>query len=216
MNDRFDNLKEEKRKKIIDVCVEEFAQNGFEKASTNTIVKKAGISKGILFHYFGSKKNLYLYVVDYAIDHFIKEYDASTVNLSSDIFQRFTEISLIKLKMAYGSPVLYKLLLNAFVDMPAEVRDDLQERYDRICRTYVPLILEDIDISGFRKDIDAHRAVEFIYLSLEALSRKYMLELKRGVDETPEYAKKIVEGFSKCTEDLHKCMDMLKYGIYER
>ena len=36
----------------------EFAQSGFEKASTNEIVKRSNISKGSLFNYFNSKKDL--------------------------------------------------------------------------------------------------------------------------------------------------------------
>ena len=67
MYSKFLNLKPEKQEKIIEVAIKEFADKGFEKASTNEIVKEAGISKGILFHYL-KIKNLFLYVYDYSMN----------------------------------------------------------------------------------------------------------------------------------------------------
>ncbi|KZL90506.1 TetR/AcrR family transcriptional regulator [Clostridium magnum] len=72
MIDKFESLPQEKKKRILDACIEEFALNGYDKASTNSIVKKAGISKGLLFHYFGSKKTLFLYVFDYCANYLIE------------------------------------------------------------------------------------------------------------------------------------------------
>ncbi len=43
----------------------EFAVKGYDLASTNEMVKAAGISKGALFHYFASKKDLFLFLCDY-------------------------------------------------------------------------------------------------------------------------------------------------------
>ncbi|WP_443110722.1 TetR/AcrR family transcriptional regulator [Caloramator sp. mosi_1] len=48
-------------------AIEEFAKEGYKNASTNKIVETACISKGILFHYFKSKKGLYIETIKYAI-----------------------------------------------------------------------------------------------------------------------------------------------------
>lgn len=61
---KFNNLKPEKQKQIINTAIKELVRNGFEKASTNEIVKRANISKGSLFNYFNSKKDLYLYLIE--------------------------------------------------------------------------------------------------------------------------------------------------------
>ena len=45
-------MDEEKKQKIINASIEEFSK-GYSLASTNEIVRKAGVSKGLLFHYFG-------------------------------------------------------------------------------------------------------------------------------------------------------------------
>ena len=52
------------RQKIVDAALKEFGQHGYDGASTNQICLSAGISKGLLYHYFKSKENLFLSVCD--------------------------------------------------------------------------------------------------------------------------------------------------------
>lgn len=59
---------DEKRVKILDAAMEEFTEKGYQAASTNKICAKAEVSKGLIFHYFGSKEKLYIAAVSYAID----------------------------------------------------------------------------------------------------------------------------------------------------
>ncbi len=56
----FDNIPEEKRRKILNVAVNEFATRGFENANINTIAKKAQVSVGSLYKYFDTKTDLFL------------------------------------------------------------------------------------------------------------------------------------------------------------
>lgn len=61
----FRNLKPEKKETIIDAALEEFSTYPFNEASITSIVKKAGISRGSFYQYFGNKENLYRYLVQY-------------------------------------------------------------------------------------------------------------------------------------------------------
>ena len=62
----FENLPEDKRQRIIDGCFKEFALHYYEQASVSRIVKELGIAKGSIFQYFGSKKELYRFLINYA------------------------------------------------------------------------------------------------------------------------------------------------------
>ena len=66
MNEAFFALPEEKRQRILNAALEAFAKHEYKKASTDDIAAKAGISKGLLFYYFHNKKELYLYLLEYA------------------------------------------------------------------------------------------------------------------------------------------------------
>ena len=61
-SNQFLNLEAEKQKRIIQVAIEEFAQNAYNNSSTNRIVKECGISKGSLFKYFEDKEDLYFFI----------------------------------------------------------------------------------------------------------------------------------------------------------
>ena len=61
MNEKFFDLKKEKQDRMINASLKIFALNGYRHASTDDIVAEAGISKGLLFHYFVNKLGLYTF-----------------------------------------------------------------------------------------------------------------------------------------------------------
>lgn len=52
-------LKEQRRNALLRGALAEFNEKGFRGASTRAITSAAGISSGLLFHYFASKEELY-------------------------------------------------------------------------------------------------------------------------------------------------------------
>ena len=60
MNHKFFDVSKEKQDRIINAALLVFAQNGYRHAGTDEVVRRACISKGLLFHYFESKLGLYV------------------------------------------------------------------------------------------------------------------------------------------------------------
>ncbi|MGI6567636.1 MAG: TetR/AcrR family transcriptional regulator [Firmicutes bacterium] len=61
--DTFFNLPEDKRQRIIDAAIDEFAQRSFHDARITAIVDTAGIAKGSFYQYFKDKKDLFKYII---------------------------------------------------------------------------------------------------------------------------------------------------------
>lgn len=59
---------QEKQAAILKSGIREFSQKPYTEVSTDTITANAGISKGLLFHYFGSKKKFYLRCISHALN----------------------------------------------------------------------------------------------------------------------------------------------------
>ena len=59
----FDNLPAQKRERIVEAIIEEFASYPYASASTNRIVKAAGISKGSMYQYFANKIAMFRWLV---------------------------------------------------------------------------------------------------------------------------------------------------------
>ncbi|MBN2800391.1 MAG: TetR/AcrR family transcriptional regulator [Deltaproteobacteria bacterium] len=65
---RFQRLSSEKQERILKVAAEEFATHGFDGASYNQIIERAGVSKGAMYYYFEDKLDLYLTVLIPALE----------------------------------------------------------------------------------------------------------------------------------------------------
>lgn len=52
------------REALLDAALEEIQLHGFQSASLNSILQRAGVTKGALYHHFGNKHELGLAVVD--------------------------------------------------------------------------------------------------------------------------------------------------------
>lgn len=54
----------QKRKRIIEAAIHEFAAQGFNSANVNTIAEMAEVSVGTLYNYFYSKQDLFLSIIE--------------------------------------------------------------------------------------------------------------------------------------------------------
>ena len=68
----------ERRESVLEAALTEFADKGFEGASTDTIARAAGISQPYLFRLFGTKKELFI---------------ATETRCFADTYARFEEVS---------------------------------------------------------------------------------------------------------------------------
>ena len=87
MNGKFFDLKKDKQDRMINAALKVFALHGYRHASTDDIVKEAGISKGLLFHYFGSKLGCYTFVYDYSVRYMTLEMKSTVDSKESDLFE---------------------------------------------------------------------------------------------------------------------------------
>jgi AcrR family transcriptional regulator len=202
------NLAPEKRQRIIDACMNEFAVHGYREASTNAMTRAAGISKGLLFHYFGSKKELFLDLIDLTAEEALLEIEARAGNLSGDLFDRLMEYGMIKLELGRKNPAFYHFLFKAFVEVDAEVMAEIQKRLQQLAMLGVDMLRKNLDWGKFRQDIDREKAFNLVVMALQGLQDQYTAKLKElpdaGYDLMPEIA-----------AELNEYVRILKVGVYE-
>ena len=75
---------DERREQILDAALGEFAQHGFEGASTDAIARAVGISQPYLFRLFGTKKGLYLASAERCLADTYETFRAASEGLSGD------------------------------------------------------------------------------------------------------------------------------------
>lgn len=95
-----------KIQKIINSAFEVFSNNYWEKASTNLIVKQAGISRGLFYHYFKDKQELFDYLVYFSVKVVITDLDKNIDWEDSDFLNRLRQSIIVALKTFEGYPYL--------------------------------------------------------------------------------------------------------------
>lgn len=106
MNEKFFDLAREKQDRMINGAIEIFAKNGYKHASTDDMVKAVGISKGLWFHYFGSKEGIYVFVYDYCVKYMLLELSTVVNESERDYFELIKQISFAKTKVGKNYPYL--------------------------------------------------------------------------------------------------------------
>ncbi|WP_334110044.1 TetR/AcrR family transcriptional regulator [Anoxybacillus sp.] len=216
MYEAFERQQEDKKKLIIRTAIEEFVQNGYEHASTDVITSRAGISKGLLFHYFKSKKNLYLYVVHYA-KALLTEKTMEAVNelRCSDFFERIKQILLIKQRVFMKYPNETQLVIDAVANPPKVVKKEMEQLLAEHYETYAEdfqlqhIFLKDLlQKETLRDDVCAETVVRMTMLIVEQLSNKYM-QLYKNKRYNPIHHGDLV------MQELDEYVNIIKYGIYK-
>ncbi|ADM84481.1 TPA: TetR/AcrR family transcriptional regulator [Streptococcus agalactiae] len=203
---KFNNLKPEKQKQIINAAIKEFVRNGFEKASTNEIVKRANISKGSLFNYFNSKKDLYLYLIEYsskAIVNLNEEIDLS----ETDLFKRIERVALQKFYVQQKYPQAFEFLASTKQEESVEVKDIIKQRLNPIYNQAINKLYKDIDYSKFREGVDIEKAIEILNWTMFGVGEKGLKELFT-FDDIGRFGEKYLEEWNVYAE-------LLKYSFYK-
>jgi len=159
---KFHALEPEKQERIINAAMTEFL-HGFKKASTDNVVREAGISKGLLFHYFGTKERLYNFLIDYAIDTVKAEY-LDLVNINQpDILDSIWQSSLLKKDLSVRFPSIFDFLTNTYIhEQNSGTISAHLERFNKMSADIIAQIYAHADTSLFRDDVDKTMAMNII------------------------------------------------------
>jgi TetR/AcrR family transcriptional regulator len=177
---KFLNLDQEKQDRIINAAIREFAQKGYENASTNEIVKEAGISKGLLFHYFKNKKQLYFYLKDYLMDLLANEFYQKVTFTDPDIFVRIQQATLVKMELRNKYPDIFKFITSVYLEDSHEVKAELAEWKAEMTAVNINKVFEGIDASLFREDMDIRRAIKIMTWTFEQFAEEESAKAKHS------------------------------------
>jgi AcrR family transcriptional regulator len=204
MEDIFQNTESGKKEKIINSALEEFSKNSFDQSSTNNIVENAGISKGLLYHYFDSKKNLYQYLESFAIktmtDAIVDKLDWE----ESDLFKRMKQIILIKMKVCLKYPYLVAFTKSLYQNKSLEEMKAKVEKYSP--DIYHKAYYYNIDFCLFKDEIDLEKTIKIIQWVLEKFSEEW---LQNEVPEDGEIDYEVL------VEDIEEYLNILKKAFYK-
>jgi len=158
---------ENTRRKIVKAAFDEFYRNGFHGGSINRIVKKAGTTKGALFHHFNGKDDLGYAVVEEVIQPEMKKrwFDslANSTDPIADLKRAFKEYRKEEIRsglLLNGCP------LNNLAQEMSPLDEGFRERIERVYDSWRDCLAKafarGIKAGKVREDVSPRQVATFV------------------------------------------------------
>lgn len=178
MNDKFFDLPEERQQAILNAGYRVFSQNSYRKSPMSEIAAEAGISKGLLFHYFRNKKELYLYLWDNCARVTIRAMEEYGCYGGEDLFESMLRGVQAKASIIRRSPYMAMFTIRAFYEKDPEVCAAVQESYHKYFNFKADKTLLNLDPEQFIPGLD----IRMMYQDMYWASEGYLWELTQRGD----------------------------------
>ena len=157
----------EKQTTILEHAMMEFAKHGYDKASTNTISKAANLSKGLIFHYFGSKETLFRSAIEEALARINKTFQDQFSYQSRDLFERLTELMTYKALVLRNPDPAIAFITTLGLDENHDLRTQVRQVQEDFNNEIYQQLLHDLDMSGYRDDFTFQEMMTISLMVLE-------------------------------------------------
>lgn len=214
--ERFENLDEAKKHAILNAGFRIFGEYGYSKASIEDMVKEAGISKGSLFYYFGSKKNYFLFLYEYAANMMKQLVDGpgedriSSYLDKTDFFERLEDIKNRKMKMTILHPYMGDFIKKAHFEAAKDVYKDIQLINQRLAHERITDFFDNLDVYKFKDGVDPYMVLQLISWCSEGVVNQ--IQLKNLISQKD---KNTELDYNEVIQLYDKYVDMIKRNFYK-
>ncbi|TJX14180.1 TetR/AcrR family transcriptional regulator [Tissierella creatinini] len=191
-----------KRQQIIRSAMEEFGENTYGEASLNAICKNGNVSKGIIYHYFKDKDDLYLSCVAecfHRLTTFLNSQILSFNNVEDDI-KKYIDM---RHRFFNENPDCSNIFFYALLQPPKHLVEEIKEikaELDRFNIGFYQQVLQNVKL---KSDISREEAIEFFLMFQESFNHYFQ-------DKTYGDSRKL---FDEHELKLSKLLKIIFYGI---
>lgn len=201
MNEKFLALPKEKQDRILNAALRSFGENGYKRAITDDIASSAGISKGLLFHYFHNKRELLQYVFDYSIRFIKLKMAGYNFQAEKDFFELMVRTHLAKLEIMRTYPYIFDFLMNIILRRDQEASEAVDVYNAEFLTNQKAGILKLIDRSRFKEGVTPEQVLDLTIWSAQGFMD---MEFRPGYRD-----------FEKISEKYLVCLDMMRRQFYK-
>ena len=199
------------REDILNAAIDVFGKVGYAAASTNEIVKRAKVSKGLLFHHFTNKEKLYtacqLHVIDQYSQFMVKHVDMSSV----DFFDRIMQNLRIKMEFGRRNPEFLALINRAWFAEGEEgaLTRKAAEEYvaNNVQWNALAVFFEGVDTKPFREGLRMEKVLVYTRMALEASWVQYSKKHQNNIET-------MAADMDSYIEECREIIALFKHGAY--
>lgn len=200
MYEAFESLHPEKKTHILNAAFSCFAKSGYDKTSISDIAKAANISKASVFHYFNSKKDLYVYLYNMALAVIIGGITEGMKDVSSDFFERIMQAQALKIKVISQYSGMYDFLYATINEDAEEIREATNKIDTSTKKSGFGTLLEGVDLSRFKPGVNAEMVVNVVTWVSEGY-------IKQAISQD--------KSLETMTKEVFEYVTLIKQGMYK-
>lgn len=189
----FQNLPEAKQERFIGACLSEFSLHDYDTASITQIVRRLDIAKGSVYQYFKNKKDLWLYLRQYAEQRrltYLKDVFRSNYDNFSDYFR---EIQQQQITFNLNEPETARFLFRAtFLEGSADLHDQIVSWKRHQIQIYEKLVEAEKLMGGLDKSLRTQTVAMFLQ-SISFTIRDFLVDAEVSRKFEPDVAPPPVE-----------------------
>lgn len=198
--ENFLSLPNDKQKTIRNVALNLFGKYGYQMASIKDIAVEAGISKSMIFHYFGTKKYLYLYLVDYCSKVLTGPLTNIYTDLPTDYFERMKVATEKQMGLLMDEPFFMVFLTTMLSERDPEVANELHVYREYAASFQKNYAFKEVDLSKFKDGVDPVVVLRMMVWMAEGFSKEISLENK--------------DAYQKCVDEFTETVELLRKNLY--
>ena len=195
------------RFKILQVALNEFANYSYENSSINRICTTGNISKGVMYHYFKDKDELYLLCVRYCYDTMTDYYRSKLKNEENwkKEIKKFLEI---RCHFSKEYPQLQKIFFNTIFRAPEHLKEQIKKITKNLESLNYEFSMKILKKVNLKPGLEPEEIIFFVDIVQNILHEKF----NRKLDNMDEIEKLSLE-YEKMAE---KWINIILYGILEK
>lgn len=189
----------------MEACLREFAAYGYDLASTNRITQACGISKGVLFKYFGDKEGLFLWLCEENIRLYTQDMQTGPY---PDIFACVIDFTRQKLRWLRDRPLYYQLSMRIFKEPLHPVYAKTQAFTAAVRQKQLEVIQSLLPISGLKPSVTDEQALAMMFWVAQGLQDQYL-------DRYPDSLRADFDVFyENIAQQMEQYFDLIRFGIF--
>ena len=166
---QFEDIREGKRRQILDAAIECFATKGYHAVSITELAKHAGISKGLMYNYFKSKDELLKIIFKEIMHEMMQLIDPDqSGKIDRNILLQYFERLVSHLK---SNLILWKMYMAIF-SQPA-VMEILSEEIQSASRKPLEMMEQYFKRQGYKKPLEE---VAFLSTLMSGITYEYIAD----------------------------------------
>lgn len=173
MNERFLKLPAARRDAMLNAGFEVFSRCPYAKAPMSEVAAAGGVSKPLLFHYFGNKLGLYLHLWETAMGEVSRSTRGHGVLDAGDLFEALGRATAAKCAVMRSHPRLFAFATRAYYEDHPDVKAAIGAQVDAALAAAAEGVAR-LGGGGLREGVSAMEVYDdFLLLSEGYMAQRY-------------------------------------------